>query len=322
MIVSIIIPIYNVEKYLQRCIESAVRQTYRDIEIILVDDGSTDKSGEYCDLWSKKDSRIKVIHKTNGGLSVARNIGYDIATGDYILHLDSDDYLSSDCVSKALKMCKRTGADIAIMQMLYISEDTNNEIHLNEKEFVKVLSSEEAIEASLYQRLFSCCAPAKLYKKEIIEGIKFPEGKVSEDLATCHLFLDKANKITYTNAVGYYYRQHDNSIMHIFNSKRMDALVWALEIENFCKTKYPAILVAAKCRTFNVAVHLILDLPESGEEHERYYEDIWKEVKRTRIQTVLSKKARYREKAAALLSFGGEKILKRVWNSKFAVKRK
>lgn len=322
MKVSIIIPVYNVEKYLQRCIESVLQQTYKDIEVVLVDDGSTDNSGNNCDLWSEKDKRIKVIHKVNGGLSSARNAGCRVATGDYILFLDSDDYLSSDCVSKLIKMCEITGSDIAIIQMMYIAEETNDEIGLNQDEYIRVLSVEQAIEASLYQRIFSCCAPAKLYKKTIIDGIEFPVDKVSEDLATCHLFFDKAKKISYTNAIGYYYRQHNNSIMHVFNPKRMDALEWALKIEEFCNVKYPDILLAAKCRTFNVAVHLLLDLPKDGEVHERFYGKLWREIQRTRCQVVLSKKVRFREKAAAILSLGGDKILKIVWNSKLAVKRK
>lgn len=322
MKVSVIIPVYNVEKYLQRCIESVIKQTHKDIEIILVDDGSKDKSGEFCDLWAEKDNRIKVLHKANGGLSSARNVGNSIATGDYILYLDSDDYLSISCISKLVNMCEKTGSDISIIQMKYVSENMNEEIHIDEKSFIKVLSAEKAIEASLYQRLYSCCAPAKLYKKEIIEGIEFPMGRVSEDLATCHLFLDKAQKISYTNAIGYYYRQHSNSIMHIFNPKRMDALEWTLQIEEFCKLKYPSIVTAAKCRTFNVAVHLILDLPASGEVREKYYRDLWKELKRTRVYALLSPKTRFREKAAVILSFGGEKLLKNVWNSKLAIKRK
>lgn len=321
MKVSVIIPVYNVEQYLNRCVESVIQQTYKDIEIILVDDGSKDRSGKLCDDWAEKDSRIKVLHKTNGGLSSARNAGNGIVTGVYILYLDSDDYLSRDCISKLVQICKKTDADIAIMQMMYIPEETNEEMHSEGKEFIKVLSAEEAIEASLYQILYSCCTPAKLYKKGVVDGIEFPVGRVSEDLATCHLFLDRAKKIAYTNAIGYYYRQHGNSIMHVFNPKRMDALEWAQKLETFCKEKYPNILTAAKCRTFNVAVHLILDLPDSGELHDKYSKKLWKEIKRTRIQTLFSKKVRFREKAAALLSFGGEKLLKMVWNSRFAVKR-
>lgn len=330
MKVSIIIPVYNVEKYLNRCVDSVIEQTYEDLEIILVDDGSKDNSGQMCDEIALKDSRIIVHHQENGGLSAARNAGLEISSGEYIFFLDSDDYLTPDCIEKAVSLCKENDAQIAIMQMLYTAEDTNEVIIPDQRTEIRVMNSEEAIEASLYQRLYSCCAPSKLYKKEVLEGVEipgvkgspFPLKKVSEDLATCHLFMHNANCIVYSNEIGYYYRQHGSSIMHIFNSKRIDAIRWTRNIERFCKENYPDILSAARCRTFNVAVHLLLDLPDSGEVHDKYYPLIWKEIRRTRIPTILCKKVRMREKAAAVLSFGGEKLLKRIWNSKVAVKQK
>lgn len=321
MKVSIIIPVYNVDKYLQKCVESVVKQTYNNIEIILVDDGSTDQSGFICDKWEEKDCRIKVIHKVNGGLSSARNEGNKHASGNYILYLDSDDYLSTDCVEKLVQMCKITGAQIAIIQMMYISEETNEEVAQQNNESMNVLSVEEAIKASLYQKMYSCCAPAKLYKKEIVNEIDFPVGRVSEDLATCHLFLDKAEKVAYTTAIGYYYRQHENSIMHEFNYKRMDAIEWTRKIEEFCSEKYPNIKKAALCRTFNVAIHLLLDLPQMGETHDKYFGELWNEIKRTRKHVLFNRETRFREKAAVLLSFLGENTLRVVWNSRFAVKR-
>lgn len=321
MRVSIIIPVYNVEKYLKRCIESARKQTYKDIEIILVDDGSEDNSGILCDTYAHEDNRILVVHKKNGGLSSARNAGNRIATGDFIFYLDSDDYLAQNCIEKLVSLSIDNNADISIIQMLYISEDTNDEIRMNVNEETKSFTAEKAIEESLYQRYFSCCAPAKLYKKDIIEGIDFPEGRLSEDLATCHLFFHKAKKIASTNVIGYYYRQHDNSIMHVFNPRRMDALKWSKQIEKFCENEYPEIIRAARCRTFNVAVHLILDLEDKGEMHDKYLDKLWNEVKRTRINTIFDKKVRFREKAAAVLSFGGERLLRKIWNSKLAVKK-
>lgn len=322
MKVTIIIPVYNVENYLERCIESAVNQTYTDLEIILVDDGSEDSSGRLCDVWAKKDERIKVVHKENRGLSSARNAGKEVSSGEYIFYLDSDDYLSLDCIERTVKMCQDSDAQIAIVQMMYIAEDTNKEIKSGESINIEVLTTEQAIEASLYQKLYSCCTPAKLFKREVLNGIIFPVGKISEDLATCHLFLNNAKRVAYSNAIGYYYRQHTTSIMHVFNPKRLDALEWALDIEKFCDESYPGIMDAAKCRTFNVAIHLLLDLPELGDVHDKYFEGIWNEVKRTRIPTIICKKARFREKAAAILSFLGERMLREMWNSNFAIKRK
>ena len=322
MLVSVIIPVYNAKKYLDRCVSSVLDQTYKELEIILIDDGSIDLSGKMCDGYAEKDARIKVIHKENGGLSSARNTGNRAANGKFITYVDSDDYLKSNCIELLVDMCQKTNAQIGIIQMVYITEKTNEEIDVPASGKVRVFSAESAIEESLYQRLYSCCTPGKLYAREIVEKIDFPEGRVSEDLATCHLFFSNANKIAYSDSVGYFYRQHDASIMHIFNPNRMDALIWAREIEEFCKERYPKILSAAKCRTFNVAVHLAMDLPESEELYDEYVKKIWNEVKQTRLWTICSSKIRFREKAAALLSFGGLPLLKKVFNSKLAVKRR
>lgn len=321
MLVSVVIPVYNVEKYLNRCLKSVSEQTFKQLEIILIDDGSTDNSGAICEEFASHDLRAKVVHKLNGGLSSARNVGTDLATGDFVTYLDSDDFLAKDYVEKSIKLCNKYNADISILDMLYINEYENDEHKDHIKITEKVLTPEKAIEESLYQILFSCCAPSKMYRTKIAKKVKFPENKLSEDLATCHLFLSKANKVIFSNQIGYYYRQRDNSIMHVFNPKRLDALKWVNSIEKYCLRCYPRIINAAYCRTFNVAIHLALDLPDDGLERKKYFSIIWSEIKRTRIRTIVNIKSRNREKAAAILSFGGEKILKTVWNSRFAVKR-
>lgn len=320
MKVSIIIPVYNVEKYLPRCVQSALSQTYKDIEVILVDDGAEDDSGIMCDKYAICDKRIKVIHKDNGGLSSARNAGIEKANGEAVFFLDSDDYISEDCISKMVKLMEDYSADVSIIQMKYIPETFNEELN-QDKEKILEMTSEKAIEESLYQRLYTCCAPAKLYRRKIIDDIRFPLGRISEDLATCHLFLNNAEKVVYSSYYGYYYRQHESSIMHVFKENRLDALEWAKNIEFFCAERYPIIIGAACCRTFNVAVHLILDLPSNCSNHDIYYEMIWNEIKRTRMRVLLDKKARYREKMAAILSFGGEALIKKVWNSKVAIRK-
>ena len=321
MIVSIIIPVYNVEKYLSRCIESVIGQTYEHIEIILVNDGSTDHSLEICEKYKIVDKRIKIINKNNGGLSSARNAGIDECSGDYIYFLDSDDYISRDCIEYLVKLMEENNSDISIMPMMYVSEATNSEIAFSGNEKIVILDSEKAIKESLYQRLFTCCAPSKLYKRSVIGDIRFPLGRISEDLATCHLFLDSATSIVYTNRHSYYYRQQNNSIMHIFNPKRLDAIEWAKEIEKFCVSKYPNIMDAAICRTFNVAIHLALDIAQMDSPDIKCKRKIWKEIKRTRIKTMFNHKARMRDRVAAFLSFFGEKILVVIWNSKLAIKR-
>lgn len=321
MKVSVIIPLYNQIKYLNRCMESVLMQTYRDLEIIVVDDGSTDGSEKECDKWKARDGRVIVVHKENGGLSTARNVGLGYATGEFVFYLDSDDYISKNCIEKLLKVHEKTGSQITITRMRYISENCNEEIETNEQENTLIFTSQEAIEQSLYQKLFSCNAPAKLYEKTIADSVQFPIGKLSEDLATCHYFLNKAEKVAFTNYAGYYYRQQSESIMHTFTPKRVEALEWAIEIEKFCETNYPEIINAAYCRTFNVAIHLLLDLPDDGRIHDEFYKRIWSEIKRTRLKIITDKKARNREKIAAILSFGGEKLLKKSWRSKMSIRK-
>ena len=319
MLVSVVVPVYNVEKFLPRCLHSIAEQTYKKLEIILVDDGSTDRSGTICDEFSLSDDRVIVIHKENGGLSSARNVGTTNAKGDYITYLDSDDYWSEDYVERSIELCEKYKADISIMDMLYIQENENENKIDNRKITVKQMTASEAIEASLYQIQYSCCAPSKMYKADIAQSVKFPEGRLSEDLATCHLFLSKATCVAYTNTIGYYYRQRDNSIMHRFNPRRMDALVWAKSIEIFCKDKMPKIKKAAECRTFNVAIHLLFDLLNEDDGYDNLHKVLWDEIKRTRVTVLIDKKARIRERLAALLTFLGENAVNNIWHSKLAL---
>lgn len=321
MKVSIIIPVYNVEKYLPKCVESVCEQDYTDLEIILVDDGATDNSGIMCDEYAKKDTRIKVVHKENGGLSSARNAGVAVATGDFVTYLDSDDFISKRYVSRLLSLALEKNADIAITPLIYCAEHINEEIDSGRDGLVLEMTGEEAIAESLYQTHFSCNAPAKMFKREIAQAVEFPLGRVSEDLATCHLFLHRAKKVVFVNEDLYFYRQQEKSIMHVFNEKRMDSLRNALEVETFCKEVYPQLVDASKCRVFNVAIHLVLDLLDL-DGYEDMKKVIWKEIKRTRWKVILSAKTRMRDKAAAVLSIFGVPALKAVWKSKFSVKQK
>ncbi len=321
MLVSVIIPVYNVEKYINRCLKSVHEQTYNDMEIILVDDGSTDDSGRICDTFANTDNRTIVIHKENGGLSSARNAGLRIARGEYITFLDSDDYLSINYIQRSLELCLSNKAEISIMKMEYIQENENDEKQGDSCVTIKCLTTEDAIKESLYQRMFSCCAPGKMYFKDTLNGIVFLEGKLSEDLAVCHLIINNAHNIIYCDEIGYYYRQQENSIMHVFNERRIDALDWAHNIEQFCTVHYPSLNEAAICRTFNVAIHLALDLPKKYDSSSVIFERIWGEIRRTRISVLKNNEARKREKIAALLSYLGPSILARAWNSKLAIKK-
>ncbi|MBQ2116841.1 MAG: glycosyltransferase family 2 protein [Lachnospiraceae bacterium] len=213
--ISIIVPVYNVDKYLEVCIDSIINQTYKNIEIILVDDGSTDKSGRICDEYAKKDDRICVIHQVNQGLSKARNIGFSASTGVYIAFVDSDDFISPVYIETLYKIILRYNADISVCEYTQEQNDIDTKyLPDNNKEYKKdAVTMLRQWHGKLKQ--IETVAWNKLYKREILESMSpeiFPTGKTHEDVYTSHLFVEKASGIAITNRKLYYYRKRDNSI--------------------------------------------------------------------------------------------------------------
>lgn len=236
--VSVIVPIYNVEKYLDRCVNSIINQTYTNLEIILVDDGSPDNCPNLCDDWAKKDSRIKVIHKENGGLSDARNAGLDICTGDYVTFVDSDDLIDEKFVEVLLNIAKNKNAEIVSCGVKRF-KDT---IEKNENKVVEIkeYSSTKAI-ANTYKTadmefVISC---AKLFKSDIFDNLRFKVGVIHEDEFVIHYIFDKVNKFVVTNQELYYYFYNDNSItIGSFKLKRIDILRALQDRAEYLKQNY------------------------------------------------------------------------------------
>lgn len=224
-LVSVVLPIYNVDKYLIKCIETVINQTYKNIEIILVDDGSTDNSGTICDTFKEKDNRIKVIHKKNGGLSDARNIGLKNAHGRYICFIDSDDYISEKYVEKLYKLIKINNAQIALCNFQRVDE--NEQIISEEKILSEILSGKETLEKLNNKNFYpsSVVAWNKLYDISLFDNILYPIGKLHEDEFTTYKLYYIAPKVAITSEVLYYYRVVQTSITNRnFNKKRLDIL--------------------------------------------------------------------------------------------------
>lgn len=240
-LISVIIPIYNVEHYLKRCIESVVNQTYKNIEILLIDDGSTDNSGNICEEIKYSDSRIIVFHKENGGLSDARNYGIERAKGNYILFVDSDDYINIKMIEILYNNLIKTDSDISVCRPFKFEKEieiTENEKYDIEQE-LKVYDSIDIFRHMYDDYLVSVVAWNKLYKKKIFEDIRFPVGKLIEDSAILHYVFDRCNRIVYSNLELYYYFQRKNSIMHKMNYNLLDELDWLYDrILFFEKKKY------------------------------------------------------------------------------------
>lgn len=230
-LISIIIPVYNVEKYLDKCIESIINQTYNNIEIILVDDGSTDNSGKICDKYREKDNRIKVIHKENGGLSDARNHGLDIAKGKYVTFIDSDDFINEKFCEILLTNLKNNNSDISCCKM---REFSDNYTIINENDnrtdlIIKHCNKIEALTKVLYQIEMDSSVCNKLFKIQLFKDIEFPKGRYFEDLATIYKIILKSNNVTYTNERLYYYYQRKTSILHSGNEKKIEDLIITIE---------------------------------------------------------------------------------------------
>ena len=227
-LISVIIPIYKVEKYLKQCIESVINQTYTNLDIILVDDGSPDNCGLLCDEYEKKDSRIRVIHKQNGGLSDARNAGITIAQGEYIGFVDSDDYISQDMYEKLHSAIKKNNAQLAVCNFQYVNED-GTEINKQSPVKNEKLSRIEALH-KLNESMWWYYVTAwnKLYRKELFSNIRFPFARLYEDAYLVHEIMGECDNIATISEKLYYYRQRDNSIITSGKSVRNYDAVEAL----------------------------------------------------------------------------------------------
>ncbi len=236
-LISVIIPIYKVEDFLDECIASVVGQSYRNLEIILVDDGSPDRCPAICDEWALKDKRIQVIHKGNGGLSDARNAGLDIARGAYISFVDSDDWIVSDMFENMLSIMEAEHADICACNIRSCYPD-HQEVWGCGKYVTG--TSEQILEMLYNDTAFPVAATNKLYRRECWDGLRFPVGKVCEDAFTTYKLIDRAKKIVQIPDAYYCYRIRPQSIMTSpFSINRMDEEeAWRVNYQ-FVQQHYP-----------------------------------------------------------------------------------
>lgn len=237
-LISIVIPVFNVKNYLANCVKSIEKQTYANLEIILVDDGSTDGSGELCNQLALKDRRIHVIHKKNGGLSSARNVGIEVAAGKYIGFVDSDDYIDGKMYETLLKKMYKYSADISICGRWYVYENGKKHLRYQSDGKDLVMNAEQAILKMNSYCSFDMAAWDKLYSKSLFDNIRFPEGKLSEDYFIMFRIFDKAKVICYTPEPLYFYIQRKGSISR---SKKInfDFAEAAKEQMEYVEEKYP-----------------------------------------------------------------------------------
>ena len=245
--ISIIIPIYNVSKYLSQCIDSVLFQSYTDLEIILVDDGSTDDCPKMCDNYREQDSRVRVIHKKNGGLSDARNVGIKIATGEWTFYLDSDDWLDKETIAKLYRFAIDNDCDVVQGNMYYAYDDhlLYRQAKRNEQK-KNVLSRYEAMRELIINDRVKNFAWGKLYKTNIIKDLDFPVRKYFEDSFWQHLVIDRVERYGIIDEPLCYYRQRGDSISGTPSNRLNDLLEGNRVRMSFIREKYPELLPLMK----------------------------------------------------------------------------
>lgn len=259
-LISVIVPVYKVEKYLEKCIESIVNQSYSNLEIILVDDGSPDFCGKICDIYAERDSRIKVIHKKNGGLSTARNAALDIMQGDYVGFVDSDDYIDLKMYEYLFNHIIEYKADISICEFRKIYE-SNGEIQADNLETIQCLNNSQAMELLIGDEIIGSQPCNKLFKAELFENIRFPEGRVYEDIAIMHRVFSKANRVVCSSKMMYNYFIRENSTSYSQSPQWGYSLYKAFaDRYAYIKNYFPSLEKVAESKLIGIALGMYIHL--------------------------------------------------------------
>lgn len=304
-LITVIVPCYQVEQYLPACIDSILRQTYRNLEILLVDDGSHDRSGNICDVYAKKDSRIRVIHKENGGLSDARNVAIDQAKGDWITFIDSDDFVADSYIEELYQLAVDNGCDCAVC-LFSMFKEGGVPRQYNSSRQVEIYNSYKAARQMFYQEKFDNNAHSKLYHRKLFEsGIRYPKGLVFEDLATTYRLLLQSNRVVFTSQHLYYYLLREGSIEGSYSAKKIDDAMKVMEMMDKDMTKYPMLEKSYRCRKFSFMMHLLMGIPKDDMHHQEFVT----RIKRMRADVLRDRHARTKARMAAILSYLGIDIV-------------
>lgn len=313
-LISIIVPVFNVEKYLKRCVLSLLNQSYQNVEIILINDGSTDECPNICDEYKKRCSNIHVIHKPNSGLADARNYGIENAKGSYIAFVDSDDFVSEFYVENLYHAIKKTNADLAVSMFENLPEghEIKSTATRMTEDTIRSCTDMECLKMLLLQKGVETSAPGKLFKKKEIGYLRFPVGRLYEDIMFTTTMISRSHKIAMINNVDYYYCQRRGSIQYqTFHKQKMDCIEHSIQLNDFIKENYPSLKTAADSRYFAACCNIIFQIPNHKFQAEKTF--IWDEIKRVRKKVVFNKDVRIKTRSAALLSYLGYGALKDIY---------
>lgn len=306
--ISIILPIFNKETKIARCIDSILKQTYSNFEVILVDDKSTDSSGEICDRYSKMYVNIFTIHcEKNGGPGKARNIGLDNVRGEYIAFADPDDYVSPYYLEFLYRLLIENNADISSCN--YIREEKKGK-HFKDQKALFFYNGIEAVNEMWYEQKIFICVWGKLYKRELWNNIKFRENYVLEDYVTTYKIFHKAEKIVYSNERFYYYCYDNHSQTRCFFDSKKEMVDIAMEMIELCREKYPMNLKAAICKGVDIFFQALCQVPDIKGTNKAYYKNIILKIKSYRKEVIWNKNARIKTRGALLVSYLGFRLVR------------
>lgn len=308
-LITVIVPCYKVEQYLSKCIDSILAQTYQNLEIWLVEDGSPDRCGEICDRYAQKDSRIKVIHKMNGGLSDARNVAIDQATGEWISFVDSDDYIAPDYIATLYRLAVKNDCRCSVVQpVAFLDGEQPNP---NDYDSFEVMSSMDAIAAMFYQTKLDTSAWNKLYHRSLFEtGIRYPKGYLFEDNPTTYRLFALCDKIAVSQKKMYYYRLREGSIEgQDFTPNKLDQGLAIIRMMEFHPEITDKVHKALCCKQASLAFHFIMKMPSDYERRN----DLWKYVTDNRWMVIWNNDARLKTRIGCLLSYLGIPLMKKIF---------
>lgn len=316
-LISVIVPVYNVEKYIARCLESILRQTYENLEIIVVDDGATDESGKICEQFAAKDNRIKVIHKTNGGLSDARNVGMQYAEGDYITFVDSDDYLDENFAARLYGICVKEHVEIAICRYMRTARDFARG---EQNSTVETFTNVQALEQMLYQKKYNMSACAKLYKRELFEGISFPKGELYEDVNTIYKVIERSRRVGYCRDQLYFYYVNPNSITcNAFHEGKLAYVTHMEEVLSFIDREYPALRRAAEFRYIWANIHIWVHMPVD-DRYKALEKKIRSNIKAYQWSVIWDRNIGIKNRMIVMMSYGGHRFMRLIFQLQDRVK--
>lgn len=316
--ISIVVPVYNCEKYISNCINSILEQSFKDFELILVDDGSSDRSFEICESFAKKDNRVRAIHQPNSGVSRARNRGLDEAKGEYIGFVDGDDCVDKEMYERLYKNLADNNADISICGIVnyFVKKDgTTEKVRQSPVDGFWIFSGEQALKEALQSRLYSVNPVNKLFKRELFDKLRYPEGKISEDAFLIPVVISKAGKVVYDSKPMYYYLRRENSITTSnFSDSGWDVVEAYKNHLNMVSEKFPNLKKVAKFR-YLWAYTYVIDKIMLSENSENYLEDFKKAfnfIKKNILQIIFNPYFSLKRKIAVMVLLINKKIYKKM----------